>query len=56
MASKAAEIQLTTTTRSIRSRRNALRTVARALKEWGQRGQLGAHYQTELSRHTGSRI
>jgi hypothetical protein len=55
MASKAAEIRLSTT-RASRRHTSYLKKLGLALKEWGRKGQLTGYSETELSRQTGSRI
>jgi hypothetical protein len=55
MATKAAEIRIGTT-QVARRRRTALKRLARAFRDWGQKGQLTGYSSSDISRATGGRI
>jgi hypothetical protein len=55
MATKAAEVRIGSV-RATTRRTNVLKSIAGALKEWGQKGQLTGYSEIELSRQTGGRV
>ena len=54
MATKAENLRVAGIKRGLSTRRRP--SIARAVGDWGRRGQLGASSVTEMGRHTGARV
>ena len=54
MAAKAEVLKVSSATRTMSTRRRP--QIARAVRNWFQKGQLGASSVTEMGRYTGGRI